>query len=171
MAKQKMREKWPIADIDKEFAEIYKKYFKDIFKYVHHKISDMQVAEDVTQETFYTALEKGDDFLKHPFPKRWLLCAARYKVCELYRKMRYWSLVPLEGEYPELAIEEFGYEEKELEMTARAILSDEDWKLFRNYHLRGCTISELADLYGITEDNTRVRLTRLKQKLRKGMQG
>lgn len=163
---QKIKERWPMVGMNEGFAEIYGKYFNDIFRYVYHRISDLQVAEDVTQETFYAALEKGDDFLEHPYPKRWLLCTARYKVYELYRKMKNWSMVPLEGDYPELAKEEFGYVQKELELMAQSVLSEEDWGLFRNYHLLGCTIAELAQLYGITEANTRVRLTRLKQKLR-----
>lgn len=168
-AKQRMKEKRPAGSMSEKFAEIYRKNFNDVFRYVRYRISDLQVAEDITQETFYAALEKGGDFLKHPYPKRWLLRTARYKVYELYRKMKYWSMVPLEQDYPELAKEEFGFEEKELELTARSILSEEDWRLFRNYHLLGCAIGELAQDFGITEDNARVRLTRLKQKLRDGL--
>lgn len=164
-----MNKKYPMAGMNEKFAEIYSKYFKDIFRYVHHMISNSQVAEDIAQEVFYTALEKGNEFLEHPYPKRWLFRTARYKVHERYRKMKYWTMVRLEEDNPEFAKEEFGYEEKELELAARSILSEEDWRMFRNYHMQGSTIAELARLYGITEDNTRVRLTRMKKKLRDGM--
>lgn len=154
----------------KEFTEIYRKDFNDIFRYVHHRISNQQLAEDLTQETFYAALEKGAEFLEHPYPKRWLLRTARYKIYELYRKMKNWSTVSLEEDYPALAEEEPAYGEKELELAIRSVLSEEDWALFRNYHLWGCTIAELSEAYGITDDNARVRLTRLKKKLRNRLQ-
>ena len=61
---------------------------------------------------------------------------------------------------------ENSYEKIELELTALAMVSDEEWMLIKKYYLYGATIAELAEAYNITENNMRVRLSRLKKKLR-----
>ncbi len=149
-----------------EFTEFYMEYFEEIYRYVCHKLPNSQIAEDITQETFYTAYKKRDIFLSHPFPKRWLLCTARNKVHELCRKMKRWAEAPLGELGQEIAVEEIGYDFTELELTALRVLSEGDWELLRNYYLLGMTISDLAQQNEITEGNMRVRLTRLKQKVR-----
>lgn len=66
----------------------------------------------------------------------------------------------------ELGREELRYEVKELELTALATLDRQEWELVKDYYLYGVTISELASAEGITENNMRVRLWRLKKRLR-----
>ena len=84
--------------------------------------------------------------------------------------MRHWASLSLEQDDLELSDEERGYETKELELTAAAALSREEWKLLCSYYLVGVPVSELAQDYGITPENLRVRLTRLKKKLRSWME-
>lgn len=159
-----------MMNASEKFSEIYEMYFLEIYRYVYHRVQNTYVAEDIVQETFCTALIKGSAFLEHPHPGRWLLCTARNKIRELSRKMRYWVPLPLEQEGPELAGEEKGYETKELELTAAEALSREEWELLCGYYLVGIPVRELARDYGITPENLRVRLTRLKKKLRNWME-
>ena len=163
MAEQKM-------GTSEAFSEIYKRYYQEIYRYVYHRVQNTYVAEDIVQETFYTALTKGNDFLTHPYPGRWLLCTAHNKIREFSRRMRHWASLSLEQDDLELSDEERGYETKELELTAAAALSREEWKLLCSYYLVGVPVSELAQDYGITPENLRVRLTLLKKKLRSWME-
>ena len=85
----------------------------------------------------------------------------------LYRNMKRWAVEPLEEGHIELAVLDPNYEATELELAALAIISEDEWKLMKDYHLRGITARELAEKAGITENNMRVRLSRLRGKLRK----
>jgi len=155
---------------EEKFTEFYKEYYEEIYKYVRHRIPNAQMAEDVVQETFYTAYKKRDVFLEHPYPRRWLLCTARNKVHEICRKMKRWAAAPLGELSHEIITEEIGYDYKELELAVLRVLSEEDWQMLRGYYLYGVKASELAEQNGITEGNMRVRLTRLKQKLRSAIE-
>lgn len=146
-----------------EFTALYERYFNRIFKYVCRRISDVQTAEDIAQDTFCAAYAKKQDFLGHAQPLRWLLCTARNKLRERYRYMGRRATVPLEE--LELGREELRYEVKELELTALATLNKQEWELVRDHYFYGITISELACAEGITENNMRVRLWRLKKRL------
>ena len=88
---------------------------------------------------------------------------------ELHRKMKRWATEPLDEGSPELGVEEGCYEEVELELTALAILDEKEWKLIKRYYFGGCPISVLAKEEGITDNNMRVRLYRMKKKLKDGM--
>lgn len=169
-AVQKMGKKRLAASMMNEFEKVYKEYYQEIYKFVYRNLKNEQMAEDITQDTFYAALKMGNDFLLHPKPGLWLLVTARYKMYELYRKMRYWATQPLEEDCPELSTKESYYEDIVLELTALTIISQEEWSLIKNYYLIGITAKELAEAEGITENNLRVRLTRLKKKLRDAME-
>lgn len=151
-----------------QFTEYYRKYFHGVYQYVHRRILNRQMTEDIVQDTFCMAYIKGRDFLEHSQPQLWLLRTARNKMLELYRKTKYRSTVPLEEE-TERGQEELNYEVKELEVSALATLSVQEWKLVKNHYLYGVTISELAEWEGISENNMRVRLSRMKKRLRDDM--
>lgn len=169
MAEQKMKERESALDKADGFAEFYSEHYETVYKYVYREIPNKQIAEDIAQDTFLVALEKADVFRKHPEPKLWLLRTARNKMMEMYRRMRYWGCEPL-SENMELAREEPMFEYKEVDLSALAILSEEEWALFKRRYLYEDTVSELAESLGITENNMRVRFTRIKKKLLKELQ-
>ena len=149
-----------------EFAEIYRAYFDDVFKLVYRSIPNRPMAEDITQDTFFAALKRGEEFLRHPEPKLWLLRTAHFKILELYRRMRRRATEPLEEEALELAEQEGRYGEIELDMSALTTIGEEEWRMIKEYHLFGTTIAEIAEAEKVTENNMRVRLFRFRQKLR-----
>ena len=67
------------------FAEVYKRYFGDVYKFVYRRIRNKEIAEDITQDVFCAAWNDIDKFLKHPEPKGWLIVTAKNKLRELYR--------------------------------------------------------------------------------------
>lgn len=46
----------------KEFGEIYSKHFSDVYKYVLSLCRDETIAEEVTQKTFFKAMQPIDKF-------------------------------------------------------------------------------------------------------------
>ncbi len=155
-----------IASDGEVIEAAYGAYFEDVYKFVFRRIGNEPVTEDIVHDVFCAALNKMEEFRNHPEPKRWLMVTAKNKIRELYRKMKRRSFETLD-EIPEPAVEEPDYREIELELTALAIIDIEEWELIKDYYLNGITIRELAERYGITENNMRVRLHRLRVKLRK----
>lgn len=164
-----MKERESALNKADEIAEFYNKYYDTVYKYVYREIPNRQVAEDIAQDTFLIALEKKEEFLVHPAPMLWLLRTARNKMLELYRRMRYWEFEPL-VEKGELAREDPLYEYKEIHLSALAILDEEEWMLFKRRYMYDDTVSELAEELGITDNNMRVRFSRIRKKLQKGLQ-
>ena len=42
--------------------EVYEKYFEDVYRYLLSLSHNTHIAEEITQETFFKALKKVDDF-------------------------------------------------------------------------------------------------------------
>lgn len=153
-------------DVNCDFAAFYKENLEMIYHYIYRMFPNKQIAEDITQETFYVAFRKQNELWEHPNPHYRLLCIAKYKMMEFRKKMRYRNTEPWEPERYELAEEEAGYVIKELDLTAIDTLGEREWHLIKKHYMFGVTISELAKAEGITENNMRVKLSRWTKRLR-----
>lgn len=165
-----MKDKRILNEINDEFEAFYKEHFRTVAKHVHRKVSNEQIVEDVTQETFYLALVKWDQVKNSDAPLRWLYQTANYKLQELQRKAITHPTVPLDevGEMP--VSEDVSQQMSELEIVASESLTKEEWELLKKYHIIGYTVEELAEEAGITVNNMRVRISRVTGKLRKNME-
>lgn len=73
----------------KFFWDIYDEYVEKIYKFIYLKTSDKQISEDLTSETFISALQKIYQFdSKNPDSnfKAWLYKIAYNKVINFYKK-------------------------------------------------------------------------------------
>ena len=71
------------------FGEIYDIYIDDIYRFIFYKVGQREVAEDLTEDTFFKAWQKLDSFsqTKHPFSS-WLYRIAKNTVIDYFRKER-----------------------------------------------------------------------------------
>jgi RNA polymerase sigma-70 factor (ECF subfamily) len=71
------------------FEQIYDEHVDVVFRYVYYKVSDKDVAEDLTAEVFAKAWERIDRFQWRNVPvQHWLLTIARNMVIDYYRSHR-----------------------------------------------------------------------------------
>jgi RNA polymerase sigma-70 factor, ECF subfamily len=71
------------------FEQIYDEHVDVVFRYVYYKVSDKDVAEDLTAEVFSKAWERIDRFQWRNVPvQHWLLTIARNMVIDFYRSRR-----------------------------------------------------------------------------------
>lgn len=73
----------------KIFWEIFETYFEKIYKFIYLKTSDVKVAEDLTSETFISALQNINQFdasWKEANFKAWIYKIAYNKVINFYKK-------------------------------------------------------------------------------------
>lgn len=57
-----------------------------MYSWAFHKISDMEMAKDLVQDTFLAAAEKIDSFKGDSSPKTWLFSILNYKIIDHYRR-------------------------------------------------------------------------------------
>lgn len=77
-----------------EFEEIYRRYFRDIYRFCLGLTQDGPLAEEIAQDTFFKALKAVDGFDGSKDVRAWLFTIARnafYSHCRRHRRT-----VPLE---------------------------------------------------------------------------
>ena len=155
--------------MDDKFEEVYRTHFRDIYRYAYRVVENKVVAEDIAQDVFCAALHLGNEFLNHPNREGWLMVAAKNKLSEMRRRKKYRMAQSLD-EKLELEAWESGFREIDLEQSALCVLRKEEWEMVKGYYMGETAIKELAEKYGVTENNMRVRLYRLKVKVRKAIE-
>lgn len=155
----------------KQIEEIYQKNVTTIYKYLCTLTQNSQLAEDLTQETFYQAIKGIDKFRGDCKISVWLCqIAKRLWYKELNKKKRY-----ITEELDDTIPSEENIERKYLQNA-------EKLEIFRlMHHLDDATrevmylrlagdlqFAEIADIMGRTENWARVTYYRGKQKIMKG---
>jgi RNA polymerase sigma-70 factor (ECF subfamily) len=80
----------------KAFAELYDKYYSQIFGYVLKRVANLEIAQDVTSETFLKALKNLWQFRWRNIPfSSWLYRIANNETVNYFRKQK-GRWVPLE---------------------------------------------------------------------------
>ena len=108
---------------EESFEQIYREYFDPVYRYALSLCLDEHRAEEITQETFFKALESLDSFRGQSSLKTWLCAIARNLFLSETRKRR---SLPLD-ELPEQDDGAPGPEE-------RAIRRDDSLRLHRALH-------------------------------------
>jgi RNA polymerase sigma-70 factor (ECF subfamily) len=62
------------------------KYTEDMLSWAFHKVSNIELAKDLVQDTFLVAAEKFDSFKGNSSPKTWLFSILNHKIIDHYRK-------------------------------------------------------------------------------------
>ena len=60
-------------------------YTADLISWAAHKVSDVEIAKDLVQDTFLAASEKIDSFRGDSSPKTWLYSILNFKIIDHYR--------------------------------------------------------------------------------------
>lgn len=155
--------------------ECWRKYAPYIRKLLQYKLASMpDLIEDCLNDTFLallTALERGEEIEK---PKAWLTVTAGHIIKKTYdmRRRELERRAP-EGEtlLYELPAPEPPAEERftEAELLAAkddflASLSEAERTLYELRFLKGMKLKRIAALTGVTENNVKQRVFRLKRK-------
>lgn len=69
-----------------EFDEIYNLYFKEIYLYIKSLSKDENIAEEITQETFFKALKNIESFDGSKDIRAWLFTIAKNTYFSHYKK-------------------------------------------------------------------------------------
>ncbi len=65
-----------------EISDWVKQYSDDLYNWAYYKISKKELAEDLVQETFFSALKSIHNFKENSSAKTWLFSILNNKITE-----------------------------------------------------------------------------------------
>ena len=154
-----------------DMHQIYRQHAQTVYKFLLAQCQNADLAEDLTQETFYQAIRSIDRFDGRCKLSVWLCQIAKHLWYQHLRKRK--REVPLPDEPPELPIPsaEEGLLEQEgrLELLRKIhALPEQQREVVYLRSFGGLTFREIGDVLGKTENWARVTFYRGKEQLRKG---
>lgn len=165
------------TDIREAFAVFYEEYMPKVFRYIHFRLNDEQISEDLTSEVFEKALVNFKKFNKKKASfSTWIFTITKNTVIDYYRtssKKQYPQIdesfeSPSRELLPEEELEK--KEERELLNNILKQLSDEEQELIRLKFSARLNNRQIASMTGMSESNVGVRLYRILKKLRGNLQ-
>ena len=151
--------------------DIYRRHARTVYKFLLSLCGNADLAEELTQETFYQAIRSIDRFDGRCKLSVWLCQIAKHLWYQHLRKRK--REVPLPDDPPELPIPsaEEGLLEQEgrLELLRKIhALPEQQREVVYLRSFGGLTFREIGDVLGKTENWARVTFYRGKEQLRKG---
>ena len=163
------------------FALLYDNFYTPIFRYVFHKLSDGELAEDITQTVFMKAFKARENFnISGPSPIAYFYTIARNLVTDTYRKKDklavtidsqkdedFWDRIP-DSERDPMAVTI----EKEAALGVQQLLDvlNEDHRaVIEMKFIQDLSNTEIADKTGKSEANIRQIQVRALRKLKQAM--
>jgi len=136
------------------FAQLYDTYLERIYRYVYFRVSDEELAEDITSRIFLKAWEKLDTYQAGQSPfVAWLYRIAHNTVIDHYRMRK--AAISLEDVRPiELSCGDDIDEKLDLQIKSQRLhealqeLTDEQQKVLMLKFVNGLSTAEIAHQLG-----------------------
>jgi len=157
------------------FAELYDRYFEQIYRYVHRRVSNDDLAQDLVSQTFYDALShlKSYQFRGYPFSS-WLYKIAHNNVLKWYRENSKATMVELEKaedikDKVDIKAEAVINEQNKGIMALLAQMEPEEQEMLKLKYFEEISNIEIGEVMGISANNVGVKLYRALKKLKQLM--
>ena len=156
-----------------DFESIYEKYFQDVFLYIKALSSNEHIAEEITSETFFKAMNAIDSFKGECDIRVWLCQIAKNSYTSSLRKDK--KIV--QGDLPEDLPDDSDLEQSlintEMSYTIHEILNQlpEPYKeVFTLRVLGELSFKQIANLFCKTENWACVTFHRAKNKIKERLE-
>lgn len=155
-----------------DFQEVYNLYFRDVYRYALSLCRNESMAEEITQETFYKALDKLESFDGKCKVSVWLCQIAKNTYISMCRKHKYIDfntnvdLLPVDD-----SIEDHFFD-RETAFAIHRVLHrlDEPYKEVFSLRTFGeLSYKQIAELFGRTEAWARVTYHRARLKIKEDL--
>ena len=163
---------------EEEFTKAYDTYAVPILRHISFRVSNKDVAQDLTQETFFRAwrfISSKEGAVKIKSFKAFLYRIANNLVIDYYRKKK--ETVSLEDiQQKELIVQALQEEEAEARIEKAVMekhlaeLKDEYRQILLYRYVDDLSVSEISEMMGKTKDNVSVTTHRALKALRKQME-
>ncbi|MEN8226101.1 MAG: RNA polymerase sigma factor [Bacteroidota bacterium] len=151
--------------------ELYKMYYKAMYNTALRIIQDSAEAEDVMQEAFLTAFQKIEDYKGEATIGAWLKRIVVNRALDQLKKRK--ETVPVEEANLEMPdddstenyLEILSYKVEEIRKGIEK-LNEDDRVIISLFLLEGYDHEEISQVLGISNNTSRTRYSRAKQRLR-----
>lgn len=157
-----------------DFTTLYETYYTKVLEFVRKRVTNKQVAEDLTGDIFEKVLKSLPDFQWQGITvSAWIFRIARNHVIDYYRKnskrKKDKSLSDVanyvESKAPNVEIElQADEEEAALYIAIQELNEDEQYLVYYKF-FEGLSNKEISKLTGLTETNIGTKLHRIRKKL------
>ena len=154
-----------------DFSEVYELYFKDVYKYALSLSRDAQIAEEVTQETFFKALKSIDSFRGQCKLYVWLCQIAKNTYFTMHSRDKRQGILSEEPADWENLEEKLLTKESAFEIHRILHALEEPYKEVFSLRTFGeLPFRQIGELFGKTESWARVTYHRAKLKIKEELQ-
>ncbi|MDO4648896.1 MAG: RNA polymerase sigma factor [Eubacteriales bacterium] len=156
-----------------DIQKLYEQYFSTVYKYLLSLSQNQHIAEEITQETFFKALQKIDSFDGSCHIRTWLCQIGKNTYFDYLRKHK--KFFDLEEE-PELLSDqnvELDYERAENTRFLHRVLHNlpEPYKeVFMLRTFGDLPFREISDLFGKSESWSKMTYLRAKKKIQEAIE-
>ena len=161
----------------RRFGVLYERYFDEIFFFVLKRVDDQETCGDVTSQVFYKAMTKLDKYQFRGVPfSAWLYRIAINEVNQHYRETNKQRTISADSKDLTQIMEEV-IEDEDTEVHLQQLvdafdyLSHEEVQMIELRFFEKLAFKEIAQVYNITENNAKVKMYRLLDKMKKIMVG
>lgn len=154
-----------------DMSQIYRQHARTVYRFLLSQCHDPDLAEELTQETFYQAVRSVDRFDGGCKVSVWLCQIAKHLWYQQLRKRRREAPMPEEPPETPVPSAEDGLLEQEGRLTLLRQVHGLGADAREVVYLRafgGLSFREIGDVMGRTETWARVTFYRSKEKLRNG---
>lgn len=152
------------------FGELYKLYLKEIFRFIYFSLRNYELAQDLTQVTFFKAWKALPDFsLSRASFRTFLYAIARNLVIDETRRKRGVSLEAI-AEMPSKEDPQEQVQKNELRLIihdALSTLNKEERQMVILHFFEGFRFREVAKILSKKEGAIRVATHRILKKMKK----
>lgn len=156
------------------YEDLYRLEYQFVYRYIRRMIrEDEYAAEDLTQEVFLVAFEKWEsEVCTHPNIPGFLIRVAQNKLKKWFEKASR-TFVDESGvvdflEATSVSLDGMSeFERAEFYASLEGILSVDEMDLLRYYYEYDYTSAEMAKIMNVSESCFRMRMTRMRNKLKK----
>ena len=139
-----------------------------IYRYLFSLTNNKELAEEITQETFYQAVKSADRFDESCKVTTWLCAIAKNSLYKYYKKHPKHSNLDAEILSDSYIEKEFLQKESYIELLKKMHDFDSDTKELMYLRIFGeLSFREIGDIMSKTENWARVTFYRSKEKLKK----
>ncbi len=153
------------------FEQVYSKYYGSVYRYVFSMAKDENVAEEITQETFYKALKNINKYNSKFKMLTWLCQIAKNTYYTYYKKNK--NLYELDekiADSEEMIIEKIIKSEQNIEILKALHLIGEPYKeVFTLRVYSELSFKQIGEIFNKSENWARVTYYRSKLKVKENL--
>ena len=156
----------------KQFEALYKKYYEQIFRYIHQRMDDKEMAFDITSQVFLKAMVNLPKYKYKGVPfSSWLYRIAMSEVYQSFKDKKSTRTVNVDTSNVEDIIDEVEQdntgEMREVLIKVIGDLPEVELQIIEMRYFEKRSYREIGDILGMTENNAKVKAYRIVEKLKK----